>query len=263
IRFGIKGPCSTISSGFTASTDAIKYAIDLIKNSHAKIVLAGGVEEFCQQIYLAFYKAKFLAGIKGEEICCPFDARRNGIIFGEGSAVLVLEEEELAIKRKANIYGYIRGYGTFFAPYSVSKYHPAGYGLKEAIKEALKNANFGIKNIDYICAASNSTKEADLIETKVIKDVFGNKAKKIPISSIKSMIGETFSAAGAFSIVAALCAINNNFIPPTISYEIKDQDCDLDYVPNKARESNIRNVLINTFGMTGNNSCIVVSKNSF
>ncbi|MCM8820053.1 MAG: beta-ketoacyl-[acyl-carrier-protein] synthase family protein [Candidatus Omnitrophica bacterium] len=263
IRFGIKGPCSTISSGFTASTDAIKYAMDLIKNGHAKIVLAGGVEEFCQQIYLAFYKAKFLAGIKGEEICCPFDARRNGIIFGEGSAVLVLEKEETAIKRNARIYGYLRGYGTFFSPYSVSKYHPSGYGLKEAIKEAIKNAGLEIYDIDYICAASNSTKEADLIETKIIKEIFGDKARKIPISSIKSMIGETFSAAGAFSNVAALCTINNNFIPPTIGYKIKDPDCDLDYVPNRARECNIKNVLVNTFSPAGNNSCIVISKNSF
>jgi len=260
IRLKSKGPCATISSGFTSSLDAVKYGIDLIRNKRAQIVLAGGVEEFCEQTYLGFYKVNLLAGVKGPELSCPFDKRRNGVIFGEGSAVLVLESQESAQKRGARIYARILGYGTSFYPYAINKYEPQGKGLKKAMKFALEDAGLSAENIDYICAAANSTEEADLIETEVIKEVFAKYAKTILVSSTKSMLGETFSAAGALAVAATIGAINKDFIPPTINYAQKDPACDLNYVPNKSSKEKINKAAVNAFGPNGSNSCLVVSK---
>ncbi len=260
IRFNIKGPCATIASGFSSSIDALKYAQDLIRNGKADIVLAGGVEEFCAQVFLGFYKAKFLAGLKGLEISCPFDKRRNGIIFGEAGAVVVLEREDLAKQRHACIYGYICGCGRYFYPYLPHRYEPEGRGLLRAISLALEDAKLSYKDIDYISAAANSTPQADLIETKVIKEIFKEKARQIPVSSIKAMLGETFSAAGALNLVATLGAIEEGFVAPTINYLEKDEACDLDYVANQARPFKIKKALINSFGPLGNNSCLVISQ---
>jgi 3-oxoacyl-(acyl-carrier-protein) synthase len=239
--------------------DAIKYAIDLIRNKRADIVLSGGVEEFCEQTYLGFYKIKFLSGLKGEELSCPFDKRRNGIIFGEGSSILILETEKSAKKRGAKIYARILGFGSSFNPYKIDKYEPEGKGLKKAITLALEDASLSPQYIDYISSAANSTLEADLIETGVINEVFKEKAKDIPVSSIKSMLGETFSAGGALGVAATIGAMDGGFSPPTINYTEKDNACDLDYVPNKSRSIKINKALINSFGPSGNNSSLVIS----
>jgi len=260
IRFKIKGPCATISNEFVSSTDSLKYAIDLLKNKRAKIVLTGGVEELCEQTYLAFYKTRFLAGLKGEEISCPFDQRRNGIILGEGSALFVLESEESALKRKAHIYARVSGYGTYFQPYKIDNYEPTGFGLKKAIGLALAEAAIKPDAVSYICSAANSTLAADAIETKVLKEVFGQEAAKIPVTSIKSMTGETFSASGAMQVASCLGALEKGFIPPTINYAQKDVACDLNYVANVARNASPGNILINTFGPANLNSCLVISR---
>lgn len=260
IRFKIKGPCATILSGFTSSLDAIEYSLNLIRNNRAEIVLAGALEDLAEQNYLGFYKTQFLAGLRGQEISSPFDKRRNGAIFGEGSGVVVLEKEESARKRGARIYARISGYGTSFYPYKIDRYEPQGKGLKKAVEFALSSANLAPKDIDYISSAANSTVEGDLIETDVIKEVFKEKAAKLPISSIKSMLGETYSAAGILQLVSAVASINDGFIPPTINYEQKDASCDLDCVPNKARPVAVNNVLIDAFGPSGANSCLIVSK---
>jgi 3-oxoacyl-[acyl-carrier-protein] synthase II len=260
IRLKSKGPCATISSGFTSSLDAIKYGIDLIRNKRARIVLAGGVEEFCEQTYLGFYKVNFLAGVKGPELSCPFDQRRNGVIFGEGSSILVLESEESAQKRGAKVYARILGFGTSFYPYAINKYEPQGQGLKKAMRLALEDAAVKAEDIDYISCAANSMKDADLIETEAVKEVFGKKAKTIPASSTKSMLGETFSAAGVLAVAATVGAIDKGFIPPTINYAQKDPDCDLDCVAVKSRAAKLDKVVVNAFGPSGSNSCLVVSK---
>lgn len=260
IRFKTEGPCATISSGFTSGIDAIKYGIDLIRNSRAETVLVGAVEEFCEPTYLGFYKTKFLAGTKGEEISCPFDKRRNGVIFGEGSAVLILEKEESARKRNTKIYARILGYGASFAPYAVNRYEPKGQGLKKAMNYALEDAGLKAGDIDYISAAANSTPEVDLIETNVIKEVFNDKAKDIPVSAVKSMVGETFSAGGALAVAATTGAITNGFIPPTINYQEKDAKCDLDYIPNHSRREKVNAALVNSFGPSGTNSSLIISK---
>lgn len=254
IKFKIKGFNTTISTGFSASLDALGYALDFIKLGRAKIILAGGVEELCIQTFLGFYKTGFLAGIKdgSVELSCPFDRRRNGIIFGEGSGVLVLEDLDSALTRKANIYAEVLGFGMGFAA--------KGFGLARAMRSALGEANIPSENIDYICAAANSTVRGDFLETTAIKDVFAKTQNKVYISAIKSMLGECFSASGALQAIAAVCAIDKQQVSPTINYQEKDPACDLNYVTGSAQRGKISKVLINAFGPAGRNSSLVISK---
>lgn len=258
IRFGIKGFNTTISTGFTAGLDALKYAKDFITMGRAKAVLVCGVEALFFQSYVGFHKLEFLAGIKGEELSCPFDKRRNGIILGEGAGVVVIENEEDAQKRNAAIYAELKSAESFFDPFRSGRYGPRAEGLKRSIIQALKNAHVKPDQIDYINAAANSVPHQDLLETKAIKDVFGDAAWSIPVSSIKSMIGETVSASGILQTAAAVGALAENTIFPTINYVEKDPECDLDYVPNIARDKGVRNVLINDFGPGGNNAAAVI-----
>lgn len=259
IRFKIKGFNTTISTGFCAGLDAVYYASDFIKLNRADVVLAGGVEELCEETFLGFYKLGCLSGINGSEpICCPFDRRRNGIILSEGAAVLILEDKEHARKRGANILAQIMGYGNSFDTFSHNGYNPEGRGLKNAINIALKDASLNPKDIDYICSCANSTKDIDKMETKVIKDIFGKYAYSIPVSSIKSMVGESFSASGSLSLVAAVGAIQKGFIPPTINYKERDPECDLNYVPNETRQKNINTVLVTAADPYGQNTAVVV-----
>jgi 3-oxoacyl-[acyl-carrier-protein] synthase II len=262
IKFNIKGLNATISTGFSASLDAIKYAADFLKFGRAKIILAGGVEELCIQTFLGFYKTGFLAGLKdsGPEISCPFDKRRNGIILGEGSCVLVLEELESAKARKTKIYAEVLGCGMSFDAYRINKYNPSGSGLGKAMRMSIREADINPSQVDYICSAANSTQAADLIETKTIKEVFGRQANRIPVSSIKSMVGECFSAAGGIQVAAALNAIEKQAVPPTINYQEKDAGCDLNYVVNNAKSYKIDKVLIDAFGPSGCNSSLIISK---
>ena len=262
IKFNIKGFNTTISTGFSASLDAIDYAANFIKLYDYDIVLAGGVEELCEQTYKGFHKIGHLAGSRAgkDEINCPFDKRRNGIVLGEGACILILEELSHAMARKADIYAEILGYGTSFDPESRNIYSPKAKGASRAISLALEDASLAPKDIDYISATANSTLDCDVMETRAINRVFGDKARKLPVSSIKSMIGDTFSASGAMNIAASIGAIKDGFLPPTINYEVKDDRCDLDYVPNTARKARINKVLVDSFTPTGINSSLVIGE---
>ncbi len=261
IRFKIKGFNTTISTGFCASLDAVSYAADSIRLKRADVVLTGGVEELCEETFMGFHDLGYLSGSDGSEPrCCPFDARRNGTILSEGSAILVLEDEEHALKRDAAILARILGYGNAFDPSADSSFDHAGNGLRTAIVHALKDASLKTEDIDYICACSNSTKGLDRMESRIIKELFGDYALKIPVSSIKSMVGESYSASGALSLAAAAGALRNGFIPPTVNYHHRDPECDLDYVSGKAREKQIENVLVISADPYGQNSAIVLGR---
>ena len=261
IRFKIKGFNTTISTGFCASLDAVYYAADFIKLNRANVVLAGGVEELCEETFLGFHNLECLSGVNGSEpICCPFDLRRNGTILSEGSSVLVLEDSDHALNRGAEILAQIRGYANSFDPEADRSFNHKGKGLKNAISIALQDASLNPEDIDYISSCANSTKGLDRLETKVIKEVFGKNAYKIPVSSIKSMVGESFSASGALSLAAAVGAIKNGIVPPTVNYREKDPDCDLDYVPNKSRNQQVNNALIISSDPYGQNAAIVLGK---
>jgi 3-oxoacyl-[acyl-carrier-protein] synthase II len=261
IRFGIKGFNTTISTGFCAGLDAISYASDFVRLNRADIVVAGGVEELCEETFLGFHNLNCLSGSDGSgPLSCPFDARRNGVILSEGAAILILEEEEHALKRGADILARVSGYGNSFYPSANLYFTHGGKGLSDAIRIALEDASFNIEDIDYISSCANSTKGLDRMETKALKDVFGERAFRIPVSSIKSMIGESFSASGALSLAAAVGVISKGIIPPTINYQQKDSECDLDYVPNESRQKQIENVLVTSADPYGQNSAIILGK---
>jgi len=258
----IKGFSTTISTGFTASTDAMSYAYDFIQYERAKAVYTGGVEEMCWPTYFGFYVLKFMSGSKEGTsfINCPFDKRRNGITLGEGAALLCFEEYEHAKQRGAPIQAEVLGFGHSFDPFRINKYNSRGTGLKVAMRSALEESEVDPKDISYICANANSTVVADKIETEAIKEVFGKDAYKIPVSAVKSMVGECYSLSGALQVAAAVGALERNFIPPTANYQDKDSDCDLDYVPNKSVKAKLKNVLVITFSPNGHNSCVVLRK---
>ncbi len=258
----IKGFNTTISTGFTASLDAMQYAYDFIQWDRAKVIYTGGVEEMCLQTFFGFYALKFMSGSKEGTtfINCPFDKRRNGVTFGEGACLVAMEDYAHARARKARILGEIASFGYSFDPFRINKYNPRGTGLKLAIKEALNEAGLGASDIDYICSNANSTVAADRVETNAIKEIFGEYSYKIPISSIKSMIGECYSVSGAFAVAAALGALYENFLPPTMNYQEPDPECDLDYVPNQSRPAKLDHVLVINFGPGGSNTCMVLRK---
>jgi len=262
IRFGIKGFNTTIATGFTSSMDALKYACDFIRLGRARAVLVGGVEELCLQTYLGFYKLQFLSGSKGDdqELNCPFDRRRNGIVFGEGAAMLLIEDVETARARGVPIYARISSLGYEFVPYRINKYHRLGTGIRKAMKEAMEAADLDVKDIDCISANANSTPEADRIEAEAIREVFGSTAQKTPVTAIKSMVGETFSASGAMQLVAASGSIEEGFIPPTLNLREKDPDCALNCKDGISQKADITHVLISCFGPSGVNTAVVLSK---
>ena len=261
IRFGIKGFNTTVSTGFCSGLDAVSYASDFIRLGTAEVVLAGGVEELCEETFRGFYQLGCLSGMDGSEpICCPFDARRNGTILSEGAAVLVLENEQHALGRGAGILATVSGYGNSFDPLAENTFDNSGKGLRNAIGIALKDAMLNPEDIDYVASGANATKGLDRFETRVLKEVFGEAAFRIPVSSIKSMVGESFSASGALALSASVGAIVRNAIPPTVNYAAKDPDCDLDYVPNIARPAPIKNVLVLSSDPYGNNTAMVLSR---
>lgn len=262
IQFNIQGFNSTVSTGFCSSLDAIYYAITLMSLYNYGTVLAGGVEELCEQTYKGFYKVGHLAGsrVGKEEINCPFDKRRNGIVLGEGSGIVVLEELDRAKKRGAKIYAEIIGYGTSFDPDSKNLYDPRAKGASRAIRMCLEDAGISASDIDYVATSANSTLDCDAMETVAIGSVFGSKAKSVAVSSVKSMTGESFSNSGAMNLAAGLGAIAQNFVPPTVNYKTPDRRCDLDCVPNEAREAKVSKVLIDAFSPTGSNSALAIAK---
>lgn len=262
IKFNIKGLNATLSTGFSASLDAINYAVDMLESGKARVILAGGVEELCIQIFLGFYKCGLLSGSNGAgaEICCPFDKRRNGVILGEGAGILVLEPLSSALNRQATIYAQVRGFGNGFDAFRINRYNPQAAGLKKSMRLALEESGISAQEVDYISSGANSSVDADTMETAAIKDVFGDSAQEVKISSIKSMVGECFSAGGVLQAIAGLAAIDKQTVPPTVNYQEKDPACDLNYVVNRPLRCRIDNVLINAFGPSGCNSSLVISK---
>ncbi len=253
---------STISTGVTSGIDAVIYASDFLRLGRIKAVLAGGVHGLTPDIFWGAYGSGILSGCRDNtiEISAPFDKRRNGLIIGEAAALMAIERLEDAQKRNAEIYAEIKGYANTFNP---KKIHHDSIDTEEGVRcisLAMKDAGLNIDDISYISACANSSVTGDKMETRVIKDYFGSSAKQVPISAIKSMTGECLDASGAMQCIASIMAINNGVIPPTINYQDADDECDLDCVPNKSRELNVNNVLINTFSDTGNISSIIISK---
>jgi 3-oxoacyl-[acyl-carrier-protein] synthase II len=261
IRFKIKGFNTTVSTGFCAGLDAVTYAANTIKLNRAEVVLAGGVEELCEETLMGFATLGCLSGTDGTSPrACPYDARRNGIILSEGAAVLVLESEDHARRREAHIFAKLKGYANAFDPLTDFSFHRAGQGLMQAIAQALHDASLRTTDIEYISACANSSMGLDRMEARVIKEVFGEHATSIAVSSIKSMVGEAVSASGALSLSAAVGAIEKEFIPPTINYSERDPECDIDCVPNAARRKAVPYALVTAADPYGQNTALIIER---
>jgi 3-oxoacyl-[acyl-carrier-protein] synthase II len=261
IKFGIKGPNNTINTGECAGIDALDYAIDLINFGRADIVLCGAVEELSLQTFLGFYKTGQLAGLNGKPLInCPFDKRRNGIIFSEGAAVLILESLDSALERNANIYAEIKGIGSYFFSLSCKRHFYLKEGMVRSMEIALDKAHIGKNEIDSIIANANSTQEADLGETLAIKQVFGSLAYSMPICSPKSVIGEPYSAWGCLGAAAALGSIQTGRLSPNTSYQVRDSLCDLTYVVKNNNNYRVNNIMVNAFDCFGGASSVVLSR---
>jgi 3-oxoacyl-[acyl-carrier-protein] synthase II len=260
----VKGLNSTISTGETSAVDAIIYASDFLKTKRIKAVLVGGVYGLTPDIYWAAQRAGILSGSKNndKETCAPFDKRRNGFILGEAAALLFLENLNDALQRNATIYAEIKGYSTVFNPRKFLSTADRLEGGIRSISLTLKDAGLAPEDVSYISANANSTIAGDRTETRIIKEVFGDYAKRIPVSAIKSMTGECLDASGALQSIASIMAINSNTVPPTINYKEADSECDLDCVPNESRELRVDNALINSFSYMGNCSNLIISKYS-
>jgi len=263
IELGLKGGSVTLSGACAASSTAIAYAFDRIRNNHVDIVLAGGVETPIIITFVAtMSKLGAMSRCNGqpEKACRPFDRKRDGFIVGEGSCILVLEEISHALERGAHVYAEIAGVGTSTDAYHITFPEPTAEQATRAMRLALADAGLLPEDIDYINAHGSSTQINDLVESIAIKKVFGAHAYNLVISSTKSEYGHPMGAAGAMDLAAACLAIEHNLIPPTINYEFPDPQCDLDYTPNQARVARINTALSNSFGFGGHNTCIAIKR---
>ncbi len=263
IQYDLLGPNFVISTACASGNHAIGEGFRKVQNNEADIVISGGSEASLTEFtFGAFYSMRVLSRRNGtpQEASRPFDRERDGFVMGEGSAVLVLEELDRALDRSAHIYCEIIGYGLTSGAYHIALPQPEGEDAARAMMLAMKESEMNPRDTDYINAHGTSTNANDIAETKAIKNVFGDYAYKIPISSTKSMIGHAIGAAGAIEAVACCLAIENQIIPPTINYEFPDPECDLDYVPNEPRKTQLDTVLSNSFGFGSVNACILFKK---
>lgn len=260
IRFKITGFNSTISTGMCSASDALDYVCDFINLNRVHTGIVGAVEDFSLEAFLGCYKLGYLSGLNGQSqpISCPFDKKRNGIILSEGSVTLILEDLDKALRRKAHVYGEILGIASCFDPGHPYKYNPRGQGMARAMRMALEDAHLSPEDIDCIFANANSTKDADKIEAKAIKEVFGGKARETFVTAVKSNVGESFSVSGGFSLVAALGSFEKGFVPKLLDYSEPDPDCNLSFVLGQEPASKVSRIMINTFSPNGANSVVIV-----
>jgi len=254
IEFGLEGPNLVIPTACAAGNYCIGYAADLIKSGRADVMLAGGTDAFSRIAFMGFNRLLAVA----PEKCRPFDKNRKGMMVGEGAAILVLESLENAVQRKASIYAEFLGYGLSCDAHHMTA--PQAEGIAMAISNALKESGLKPESVGYINAHGTGTPANDRAECLAIKKVFGEYAKKVPVSSTKSMLGHTMGAASGIEAAACCLAVKNGIIPPTINYEIPDPECDIDCVPNACRRQQVDVAINNASAFGGNNASVVFRK---
>lgn len=260
MQLGAKGPNCCVSTACATGNHALGDSFHIIQRGEADIMLAGGTEAVIGSLCVAGFsscKALSTRNTEPERASRPFDKERDGFVMGEGAAVLVLEALEHALDRGATIYAEVIGYGMSGDAYHVTAPAPEGEGAVQSMQAALRDAGISPEEVDYINAHGTSTPYNDSNETLAIKRVFGDHAYQLAVSSIKSMVGHTLGAAGAIEAAATSLSLKSGIMPPTINYEYPDPECDLDYVPNKARELPIRVAMNNSFGFGGTNATTV------
>jgi 3-oxoacyl-[acyl-carrier-protein] synthase II len=262
-EYDLQGPNYTCQTACAASGQAVGEALELIRRGEAEAVLTGGSHSMIHPFGVTGFNLLTTLSMRNHEptkASRPFDLNRDGFVLGEGAGMVVLEELEHARRRKAPIYAELVGYGTTADAYRVTDSHPEGRGAIACIKWALKDAGLKPTEIDYVNAHGTSTQVNDRAETIAIKDVFAEYAYKLPVSSSKSMLGHLICAAGVVELITCVETIRNGVMVPTINYETPDPDCDLDYVPNRAREKKVNRALSNSFGFGGQNVSLIVSR---
>ncbi|MFC1667201.1 beta-ketoacyl-ACP synthase II [Candidatus Omnitrophota bacterium] len=263
IIFNVKGPNSCTTTACASGTNAIGDAFRIVQHGDADVMIAGGTESCISALSMSGFcalRALSTRNNEPEKASRPFDKERDGFIMGEGAGIVILEELKHAEKRNAKIYGEVIGYGMTGDGYHMTAPDPTGECAARCMANSLKDANIKPQDVSYINAHGTSTQLNDKTETLAIKKLFGDCAKRLPVSSTKSMTGHLLGAAGGVEFVACCLAIENNIIPPTINYEHPDPDCDLDYVPNQARESKLNVAISNSLGFGGHNATICLKR---
>lgn len=253
MELGFGGETMMIPTACAAGNYAIAHACDVLRAGKAEVMLAGGADSFSRITYSGFARLGAIA----PEICQPFDRNRKGMVPGEGAAMLVLELKEKAVARGARIYCEVAGYGLSCDAHHMTAAHPQGEGAARAINMALKQSGLAPEQVDYISAHGTGTPTNDRLETIAVKKTFSDLAYKVPISSIKSMLGHTMGAASAIEAAVCALAITHQQIPPTMNLRDQDPECDLDYVPNVARKHKVKVAMNNAYAFGGNNSSVI------
>jgi 3-oxoacyl-[acyl-carrier-protein] synthase II len=262
-EFALDGPNYNCLTACAASSQAVGEATALIRHGDADLMLSGGSHSMIHPFGLTGFNLLTALSTHNEDptkASRPFDLHRDGFVLGEGSGMLVLEELEHARRRGATVYAEVSGYGSTADAFRITDSHPDGRGAIACIAGALQDSGLSPADIGYINAHGTSTQVNDRVETVAIKQVFGDAAYRVPVSSSKSMIGHLIAAAGAVEAIICVMALRRGVLPPTINYEVPDPECDLDYVPNQAREQRARHALSNSFGFGGQNVSLVVSR---
>jgi 3-oxoacyl-[acyl-carrier-protein] synthase II len=265
IKFGAKGPNSAAVTACATGSHSIGDAYRIIQRGEADAMIAGGTESVITPLAVVGFsvmKALSVRNDEPEKASRPFDAQRDGFVMGEGSGVLILESLESALARKARIYAELIGYGMSSDAYHITTPAPEGAGAARCMKATLKDAGIGPENINYINAHGTSTKYGDELESAAVKEVFGDHAYKLCVGSTKSMTGHLLGAAGGVEAVFSILSIHRSMLLPTINLENPDPECDLDYIPNKARPADIGYAMSNSFGFGGTNACLLFKKYS-
>ena len=263
MRFGARGPNSCVTTACAAGTHAIGDSFKIIQRGDADAMIAGGSESAITPLTIAgFANMKALSSRNDtpQKASRPFDVERDGFVIAEGAGIIVLEELEVALARRAKIYAEVIGYGMTADAYHMTAPDPEGRGVVNCMRMALRDADIAPEAVNYINAHGTSTPYNDKHETSAIKHVFGEYVHQLAVSSTKSMTGHLLGAAGGVEAAFCALALSEGIIPPTINYEHPDPECDLDYVPNHARHIDLENVISNSFGFGGTNACIVLKK---
>lgn len=256
-RWGLNGFRTTVTTACSSSATAIGYGFDLIRNGAQDLVVTGGSEALSELTFAGFNALRSMDPL----YCRPFDKNRQGLSLGEGAAALILESYDRARSRGAAIYAEVLGYAVNSDAYHMTSPDPEARGMRRVMEKAIAYAGLHTNQIDYVNAHGTATRANDKAETRAIKGVFGEEgAKRLPVSATKSMVGHCLGAAGAVEAVATVLALEKQRLPPTIHLEEPEEDCDLDYVPNRSRSCDLRFALSNSFAFGGNNACLVFGR---